>query len=133
MLRKPHARTHARALSQPLSLSLCLRVCLSLSLSLSLSLVESVGFVKGKDRTRKGEKKKNPTVCSKESSCCPSISPSFTPPYSPPPPHQSLGDRAGEGVCVYYCSTCYKAVRVGGGGKVEDMCYERRRAEACVY
>jgi hypothetical protein len=32
-------------------------------------------------------------------------------------------------VCVYYCSTYYKAVRVGGG---EDMCYERRRAEACV-
>ena len=58
-------------------------------------------------------------------------------------------------VCVYYCSTYYKAVRVGGGGKqwrcvclllqdlvqsclrggggiLEDMCYERRRAEACV-
>jgi hypothetical protein len=26
-------------------------------------------------------------------------------------------------VCVYYCRTYYK---------VEDMCYERRRAEACV-
>jgi hypothetical protein len=35
-------------------------------------------------------------------------------------------------VCVYYCSTYYKAVRVGGGGAVEDMCYERLRAEACV-
>ena len=35
-------------------------------------------------------------------------------------------------VCVYYCSTYYKAVRVGGGGKLEDMCYEIRRAEACV-
>ena len=35
-------------------------------------------------------------------------------------------------VCVfYYCRTYYKAVRVGGG-RVEDMCYERRRAEACV-
>jgi hypothetical protein len=32
-------------------------------------------------------------------------------------------------VCVYYCSTYYKAVRVGGG-IVEDMCYERQRAEA---
>jgi hypothetical protein len=30
-------------------------------------------------------------------------------------------------VCVYYCSTYYKAVRVGGGGIVEDMCYERLR------
>jgi hypothetical protein len=33
-------------------------------------------------------------------------------------------------VCVYYCSTYYKDVREGGG--VEDMCYERLRAEACV-
>jgi hypothetical protein len=34
--------------------------------------------------------------------------------------------------CVfYYCRTYYKAVRVGGR-RVEDMCYERRRAEACV-
>ncbi len=31
----------------------------------------------------------------------------------------------------YYCRTYYKAVRVGGR-RVEDMCYERRRAEACV-
>jgi hypothetical protein len=30
-------------------------------------------------------------------------------------------------LCVHYCSTDYKAVRVG---IVEDMCYERRRAEA---
>ena len=36
------------------------------------------------------------------------------------------------GVCVYYCSTYYKSLRVGGRGIVEDMCYERRRAEACV-
>jgi hypothetical protein len=38
------------------------------------------------------------------------------------------------GVCVYYCSTYYKAVRGGGGGgwRVEDMCYERLRAEASV-
>jgi hypothetical protein len=37
-------------------------------------------------------------------------------------------------VCVYYCSTYYKAVRVGGGGggTIEDMCYERLRAETCV-
>ena len=35
--------------------------------------------------------------------------------------------------CVfYYCRTYYKAVRVGGRRRVEDMCYERRRAEACV-
>ena len=32
---------------------------------------------------------------------------------------------------LYYCRTHYKAVRVGGR-RVEDMCYERRRAEACV-
>jgi hypothetical protein len=36
-------------------------------------------------------------------------------------------------VCVYYCSTYYKVVREGGGGgEVEDMCYERQRAEAGV-
>jgi hypothetical protein len=37
-------------------------------------------------------------------------------------------------VCVYYYSTYYKDVRVGGGGAREDMCYERLRAvcEACV-
>jgi hypothetical protein len=38
-----------------------------------------------------------------------------------------------ETVCVYYCSTYYKAVRGGGGGwRGEDMCYERLRAEASV-
>ena len=41
-------------------------------------------------------------------------------------------------VCVYYCRTypglcpaeqsCFR----GEGGILEDMCYERRRAEACV-
>jgi hypothetical protein len=36
------------------------------------------------------------------------------------------------GLCVYYCSTYYKVVRVGGGGIVEDMCYERLRAEVNV-
>jgi len=35
-------------------------------------------------------------------------------------------------VCVYYCRTYYKAVRGGGRRRVEDMCYARRRAEACV-
>jgi len=36
-------------------------------------------------------------------------------------------------LCVfYYCRTYYKAVRVGGERIVEDMCYERRRAEACA-
>ena len=35
------------------------------------------------------------------------------------------------GVCLNYCSTYYKAVRVGGG-IVEDMCYDRRRSEALV-
>ncbi len=34
-----------------------------------------------------------------------------------------------DGVCVYYCSTYYKAVREGGG---EDMCYERLRV-LCVF
>ena len=36
-------------------------------------------------------------------------------------------------MCVfYYCRTYYKAVCVGGGRIVEDLCYERRRAEALV-
>jgi hypothetical protein len=36
-------------------------------------------------------------------------------------------------VCVYYCSTySTKLFACVGGGKVEGMCYERRRAEACV-
>ena len=35
-------------------------------------------------------------------------------------------------VCVYYCRTCYKDVHGGRRRRVEDMCYERRRAEACV-
>jgi hypothetical protein len=38
-------------------------------------------------------------------------------------------------VCVYYYSTYYiiKDVRVGGeGGTMEDMCYERLRAKACM-
>ena len=37
-------------------------------------------------------------------------------------------------VCVFvcYCSTYEKAVREGGGGEMEDMCYERLRAEADV-
>ncbi len=42
--------------------------------------------------------------------------------------------RGREGVCVYYCSTYYKAVRggVGGGWRGADLCYERLRAEASV-
>jgi hypothetical protein len=35
-------------------------------------------------------------------------------------------------VCVYYCRTYDKAVCGGGRGTVKDMCYEVRRAEACV-
>jgi len=35
-------------------------------------------------------------------------------------------------VCVYYCRTYYKAVRGGGRRREEDMCYDIRRAEACV-
>ena len=35
-------------------------------------------------------------------------------------------------VCVYYCRTYYKAVRGGGRRSGDDMCYDRRRAEACV-
>jgi len=35
-------------------------------------------------------------------------------------------------VCVYYCRTYYNAVRGGGRRRVDDMCYDRRRAEACV-
>ena len=46
-----------------------------------------------------------------------------------PCPHAAGGRH--KGVCVYYCSTYYKAVRVGEG-IVEDMCYERRRAKALV-
>jgi hypothetical protein len=33
-------------------------------------------------------------------------------------------------VVVYYCSTYYKPVREGGGGEMEDTCYERLRAES---
>ena len=36
------------------------------------------------------------------------------------------------GVCVYYCRTYSKAVCGGMRGTVKDMCYEVRRAEACV-
>ena len=35
-------------------------------------------------------------------------------------------------MCVYYCSTYYKAVREGDGGGMADMYYERLRAEAYV-
>jgi len=35
-------------------------------------------------------------------------------------------------VCVYYCRTYYKAVLGGGRRRVDDMCYDRRRAKACV-
>ena len=38
----------------------------------------------------------------------------------------------GWAVCVYYCSTYYKAFREGRGGGMEDMCYERLRAKAYV-
>jgi len=37
-----------------------------------------------------------------------------------------------QGPCVCLLLQYYKAVREGGGGKVEDMCYERLRAEAYV-
>jgi hypothetical protein len=52
--------------------------------------------------------------------------------------HGGSGDitaRVDCGVLVYNCRTYYKAVRVGRGGeplRVEDMCYEIRRAEACA-
>ncbi len=35
-------------------------------------------------------------------------------------------------MCVYYCSTYYKAVREGGGGGMGDICNERKRAKASV-
>ena len=41
-------------------------------------------------------------------------------------------------VCVYYCSVCLflqyllQSCARGGRRRVEDMCYERLRAEACV-
>ena len=47
-------------------------------------------------------------------------------------PTPTMQVQAGVCVCVYYCRTCYKAVRWGGRRRVEDMFYERRRAEACV-
>jgi hypothetical protein len=37
-----------------------------------------------------------------------------------------------EGVCLLLQYQLQSCSRGGGGGKVEDMCYERRRAEACV-
>jgi hypothetical protein len=42
------------------------------------------------------------------------------------------GGGGGVCVCVYYCRTYYKAVRGGGRRRVDDMCYDRRRAKACV-
>jgi hypothetical protein len=45
-------------------------------------------------------------------------------------------ERGGEGVCVCVCLLLQDLVQSclhgGGGGIWEDMCYERRRAEACV-
>ncbi len=35
-------------------------------------------------------------------------------------------------VFIYYCSTYCKAVREGGGGGMEDMCYERLVC-VCLY
>ena len=48
-----------------------------------------------------------------------------------PPRRVWTGSPIAHGVRVYYCSTYCKAVRVGGG-IVEDTCYEKRRAEACL-
>ena len=45
---------------------------------------------------------------------------------------KSHGYPYGKCVCVYYCRTYYKAVRGGGRRRVDDICYDRRRAEACV-
>ena len=59
----------------------------------------------------------------------------MNPPPPPPPLSLSLSPHVSREccnaevtvlVCVYYCSTYYKAVRMGG--IVEDMCYVRRRA-----
>ena len=49
----------------------------------------------------------------------------------PTPCLQEVMEWTWECVCVY-CSTYYKAVRVCGGGTMEDMCYERLRVEVCV-
>jgi ferredoxin len=41
----------------------------------------------------------------------------------------------GNSVCVYYCTTYQlhdDKLLAWGRGIVEDMCYERRRAKACV-
>jgi hypothetical protein len=49
------------------------------------------------------------------------------------PTTRPIGTREEPGtVCVYYCRTYYNAVRGGGRRRVDDMCYDRRRAEACV-
>ena len=45
---------------------------------------------------------------------------------------RALGLPRCHSACVYYCSTYYKAVREEGRGGMEDMCYERLRAEADV-
>ena len=48
-------------------------------------------------------------------------------------PHAGcLSGRMQRGVGFYTAVPIYNAVRGGGRGIVEDMCYERRRAEACV-
>ena len=42
------------------------------------------------------------------------------------------GRKGKGGVCVLLLQDLVQSCSRGGGRKVEDMCYERRRAEACV-
>jgi hypothetical protein len=52
--------------------------------------------------------------------------------------HGRSGARSSHGVCVCVCvclllqDLVQSCLHGGGGGILEDMCYERRRAEACV-
>ena len=55
-----------------------------------------------------------------------------TPPLSGRTPDRNGPDSNPPVVCVYYFRTYCKAVCGGGRGTVKDMCYEIRRAEACV-
>jgi hypothetical protein len=46
---------------------------------------------------------------------------------------RAVGIRQNSELCVfYYYRTYLQSCSRGGGRRVEDMCYERRRAEDCV-
>ena len=49
-----------------------------------------------------------------------------------PNPGVVISTKTRERVCVFITAVPITKLFAGGGGGLEDMCYERRRAEACV-